>query len=193
MGHFKHCLRYIYSCLEIDSGPKMDFTRLVVLLFVICIATQSEGRKKPNNNNNDDTTDDGTDDGTDDDTGDDTDDGSDDDSSEDSSYAATVKALIDAGTCSSVSTKSNCGDDAAGYYETFEYNGKRVVIVSGAPDHEAESELFIPQSEGGRFNPNVRCERWQYSVVPLNPTKSTSTDWSSYEKYPYYGMGAYGY
>jgi len=176
-----------------------------VLLLVICIANPSEGRKKPNNNNNnnnndsndDDSTDDGTDDGTDDDTGDDTgdetDDGSDDDSSGDSSYAATVKALIDAGTCSSVSTNSNCGDDAEGYYETFEYNGNRVIIVSGAPDHEAESELFIPQSEGGRFNPNVRCERWQYSVVPLNPTKSTSTDWSSYEKYPYYGMGAYGY
>merc|ERR1712018_407721 len=173
MGHFKHCLRYIYSCLEIDSGPKMDFTRLLVLLFVICIATQSEGRKKPNNNNNnnndssnDDSTDDGTDDGTDDDTGDDTgddtDDGSDDGSSGDSSYAATVKALIDAGTCSSVSTTSNCGDDAAGYYETFEYNGNRVIIVSGAPDHEAESELFMGSS--GRFNPNVRCERWQYSV-----------------------------
>ena len=36
-------------------------------------------------------------------------------------------------------------------------------------------------------------ERWQYSVVPLNPVKSTSTDWSSYDKYPYYGMGVYGY
>ena len=39
----------------------------------------------------------------------------------------------------------------------------------------------------------ISGERWQYSVVPLSPTKSTSTDWSSYEKYPYYGMGAYGY
>ena len=76
-------------------------------------------------------------------------------------YAATVKALIDAGTCSSVSTNSNCGDDAEGYYETFEYNGNRVIIVSGAPDHEAESELFIPQSEGGRFNPNVRCKKYE--------------------------------
>ena len=41
-------------------------------------------------------------------------------------------------------------------------------------------------------------ERWQYAVVPLNPVKSTTTDWSSYENYPYYtgstnGMGVYGY
>ena len=40
--------------------------------------------------------------------------------------------------------------------------------------------------------------RWQYAVVPLNPVKSTTTDWSSYENYPYYtgtnnGMGVYGY
>ena len=39
----------------------------------------------------------------------------------------------------------------------------------------------------------VLGERWQYSVVPLNPVKSTSTDWSSSDNYPYYGMGAYGY
>jgi len=112
------------------------------------------------------------------------------DSSSDSEYATIVKALIDAGTCDSVTTGSDCGDDAEGYYEAFEYNGSRVIIVSGAPNHEAESELF--QSDGF-FNPNVRCERWQYSVVPLNPEKSDSTDWSNYNNYPYYGMGAYGY
>ena len=66
-----------------------------------------------------------------------------------------MKALIDAGTCSSITTTSNCGDDATGYYETFEYNGSRVIIVSGAPNHEAESELFIST---GYFNPNTRCE-----------------------------------
>ena len=66
-----------------------------------------------------------------------------------------MKALIDAGTCSSTTTTSNCGDDATGYYETFEYNGSRVIIVSGAPNHEAESELFIST---GYFNPNTRCE-----------------------------------
>ena len=70
-------------------------------------------------------------------------------------YATTVKALIDAGTCSSTTVTSNCGDDATGYYETFEYNGSRVIIVSGAPNHEAESELFIST---GYFNPNTRCE-----------------------------------
>ena len=36
-------------------------------------------------------------------------------------------------------------------------------------------------------------ERWQYSVVPLSPEKSTTTDWSDPDNYPYYGMGAYGY
>ena len=66
-----------------------------------------------------------------------------------------MKALIDAGTCSDITTTSNCGDDATGYYETFEYNGSRVIIVSGAPNHEAESELFIST---GYFNPNTRCE-----------------------------------
>jgi len=112
------------------------------------------------------------------------------DDSSDTDYATTVKALIDAGTCSSITTTSNCGDDATGYYETFEYNGSRVIIVSGAPNHEAESELFIST---GYFNPNSRCERWQYSVVPLSPEKSTTTDWSDPDNYPYYGMGAYGY
>ena len=70
-------------------------------------------------------------------------------------YAATVKALIDAGTCSPVSTTSNCGDDATGYYETFEYNGQRVIVVSGAPDHAAETDFFL---DNGRANPNVRCK-----------------------------------
>ena len=36
-------------------------------------------------------------------------------------------------------------------------------------------------------------EIWQYSVVPLNPEKSTTTDWSDSDNYPYYGMGVYGY
>jgi len=124
------------------------------------------------------------------DTPDETTDDTDDSTDGDSAYATAVKALIDAGTCSSVETTSNCGTDAVGYYETFEYNGNRVIIVSGAPDHEAETELFLSD---GYFNPNIRCERWQYSVVPLDPQKSTTTDWSDYNNYPYYGMGAYGY
>ena len=36
-------------------------------------------------------------------------------------------------------------------------------------------------------------ERWQFSVVPLSPEKSNSTDWSTWINYPFYGMGAYGY
>ena len=36
-------------------------------------------------------------------------------------------------------------------------------------------------------------ERWQYAVVPLNPQKSDSTDWTTFENYPYYGMGVYGF
>ena len=79
-----------------------------------------------------------------------------------------MKALIDADTCGSVSTNDNCGDDAMGYYETFEYNGNRVIIVSGAPDHDAESELFI---EGGRFNPNTRCKIISFIFLCSTKTK----------------------
>ena len=63
--------------------------------------------------------------------------------------------MIDAGTCSSVSTTSNCGDSATGYYETFVYNGQRVIVVSGAPDHAAETEFFL---DNGFPNPNTRCK-----------------------------------
>ena len=76
-------------------------------------------------------------------------------------YATTVKALIDAGTCDSVSVTSNCGDDATGYYETFEYNGQRVIIVSGAPNHAAEETLFL---SSGFFNPNVRCKKRRKNI-----------------------------
>ena len=80
-------------------------------------------------------------------------------------YASTVKALIDAGTCADVESTSNCGDDAEGYYETFEYNGQRVIIVSGAPNHAAESELFLSD---GYFNPNSRCKRMGRKRFILN-------------------------
>ena len=43
------------------------------------------------------------------------------------------------------------------------------------------------------FPLKILGERWQYSVVPLSPVKNEDTDWSDYEKYPYFGMGAYGY
>ena len=63
----------------------------------------------------------------------------------------TVTALIDAGTCDSISSNSNCGTNAAGYYYSFVYNGSRIVISSGAPDHKAEYD----QEE---TNPNTRCK-----------------------------------
>ena len=53
-----------------------------------------------------------------------------------------------------------------GYYNEFEYNGMRVVVSSGAPDHEAEHDQL-------KNNPNTRCERWQFMQVPLNPAKGS--------------------
>ena len=64
-----------------------------------------------------------------------------------------VKSYIDAGTCGAVSTGSSCGDSAMSYYSEFEYNGQRVVINNGIPDHDAENDQFF-------VNPNVRCERY---------------------------------
>merc|ERR1712215_282764 len=85
--------------------------------------------------------------------------------SEDNSYVTLVKGYIDAGTCDSASANSVCGDDATSYYKEFEYNGQRVVISNGIPDHTAESDAIKP-------NPNTRCEIWQFMSVPLNPTKA---------------------
>ena len=65
-----------------------------------------------------------------------------------------MKALIDAGTCSSVTTTSTiCGDASinSSYYETFTYNNYRVVIMSGVPNHLAEYNQT-------RVNPNTRCK-----------------------------------
>jgi len=112
-----------------------------------------------------------------------------------SDYALAVMELIDAGTCADLTVSTNCDTDVTGYFETFEYNGNRVIISSGAPNHAAETDAYLGGTLSNRF---LRCERWQYAVVPLNPVKSTTTDWSSYENYPYYtgsnnGMGVYGY
>ena len=63
-----------------------------------------------------------------------------------------VKGYIDAGTCDTVTTGSTCGDDATSYYSEFEYNGYRVVIANGIPDHDAEEDALVS-------NPNTRCER----------------------------------
>ena len=71
---------------------------------------------------------------------------------EDDEVMSLVKSYIDAGTCGAVSTGSSCGDSAVSYYAEFEYNGQRVVINNGIPDHDAENDQFF-------VNPNVRCER----------------------------------
>merc|ERR1711973_1010385 len=55
-----------------------------------------------------------------------------------------VKSYIDASTCEEVSTGDSCGDSAE-----FEYNGHRVVINNGIPDHDAENDATNP-------NPNTR-------------------------------------
>merc|ERR1711963_255652 len=151
----------------IEGKTKMRF---ISLALVLCLAGGiSAGKnRRPSSDTSSDTS-------TDTDTSDtdttDTDTTDTDTSSSDSAYATIVKAAIDAGQCASISSSSSCGDSAQGYYETFEYNGQRVIISSGAPSHEAENELYI---SSGRFNPNRRCERWQYAVVPLNPTKASS-------------------
>ena len=68
-------------------------------------------------------------------------------------YATKVKALIDAGTCASITTSTVCGSSStsSAYYETFVYNNKRVVISSGVPNHNAEYNQTL-------VNPNTRCK-----------------------------------
>ena len=50
-----------------------------------------------------------------------------------------------------VSTGSTCGDNATSYYYEFEYEDQRVVIVNGIPDHDAENDQLVD-------NTNTRCE-----------------------------------
>ena len=65
-----------------------------------------------------------------------------------------------------VSTGSTCGDNATSYYYEFEYEDQRVVIVNGIPDHDAENDQLVD-------NTNTRCERWQFMTVPIDPSKGT--------------------
>ena len=84
--------------------------------------------------------------------------------SADDDYVTLVKGYLDDGTCPSTSATTVCGDDATSYYKEFEYNGQRVVIANGIPDHDAETDAV-------HQNPNERCEIWQFMAVPLEPTK----------------------
>ena len=64
-----------------------------------------------------------------------------------------VKGYIDAGTCNTVTTGSLCEDDAESYYSEFEYNGYRVVVANGIPNHDAEEDMLSTE------NIMRRCER----------------------------------
>merc|ERR1712131_415363 len=75
-----------------------------------------------------------------------------------------VKSYIDAGTCGEVTTGDSCGDSAESYYSEFEYNGRRVVIANGIPNHDAEHDQYF-------VNPNTRCERWTFMSLPLSPSQ----------------------
>merc|ERR1712121_627653 len=86
---------------------------------------------------------------------------------DDDVYVTLVKGYIDDGTCAETSKTTTCGDDATFYYNEFTYNGNRVVIVNGIPDHPAENDALDP-------NPNERCEVWQFMSVPMNPVKGDS-------------------
>merc|ERR1712112_406832 len=86
---------------------------------------------------------------------------------DDDVYVTRVKGYIDDGTCAETSKTTTCGDDASSYYNEFTYNGNRVVISSGIPDHPAENDALDP-------NPNERCEIWQFMSVPLSPEKGDS-------------------
>merc|ERR1712107_142996 len=80
---------------------------------------------------------------------------------------ATVKSLIDAGTCDGVTyatdaTTDYCGDAATSYYKEFLYNGKRVIVSNNIPDHPAEQDALAP-------NPNIRCAGWQFVQLEVDP------------------------
>jgi len=93
-------------------------------------------------------------------------------SEDDDEYMLAAKALIDSGTCDSVSSNDVCeGDADSSYYKDFFYNGYRVVIANGIPDHEAETDQVLD-------NNNRRCERWQFMVVPITPSQGSLTDTS---------------
>merc|ERR1719414_1985177 len=99
-------------------------------------------------------------------------------------YGPTIAALT---STSGVETSSNCGDNAMGYYEEYVTGDARYVIVSGAPDHEAEFDQ-------DHANPNVRCERWQYvksGTTTFDARSSPQGNLASYYEWdsldPYFG------
>jgi len=84
-------------------------------------------------------------------------------------YMTLAKELIDSGSCPDVESNGNCypDSDLTSYFSTFTYNGKRVMVTSGVPDHEAEDEMV-------KANPNRRCEKWAFMSVPMDVGKASS-------------------
>merc|ERR1719242_371911 len=76
-----------------------------------------------------------------------------------------------------VSANTYCGDDAEGYMEVCSDGDYNYILVSGAPDHDAEYDQVIT-------NPNERCESWQYVKV--------SSTWEDSGEITY-DMGSVGY
>merc|ERR1712122_389047 len=128
-----------------------------VLCFIICFSTEISARQRPpppstTSSSATTTT---------------TSSSSSDDSTSSDDVEALVKGYIDAGTCDTVTTGSSCGDSAESYYNEFEYNGRRVVIANGIPNHDAEHDQYF-------VNPNTRCERWTFMSLPLSPSQGSS-------------------
>merc|ERR1719402_459541 len=130
----------------------MKFTLLTVLLSVFIFAAWVEGGRRPMKAT---TTEASTTTASDDD---------------DDEVVTRVKGYIDAGTCNDVETEDVCDDES--YYKEFTYNGKRVVIANGYPDHEAEEDMY-------ESTPVDRCQRWTFMEVPLEPTKADALEESS--------------
>ena len=117
-------------------------------------------------------------------------------------FATKVKALIDAKTCNTVKNLTICGtdSDSYSYYENFTYKNNRVIIISGVPNHKSEYSQTQPnpnkrckhylkktcrKKQVNHFNCssfhflnvcllNFSGVRYQYVVLPLSPTKSSS-------------------
>ena len=74
---------------------------------------------------------------------------------------AAAKALINDGSCPKVEADQDlCGDDATSYYTEFEYQGNRVIVASGIPNHDAEHDAEEP-------NPNTRCKQMNMEITLL--------------------------
>ena len=64
-------------------------------------------------------------------------------------------AAINSGACPAVVSNGVCATSTSndggttGYYSEFEYNGNRIIVSSGTPDHAAETNA--------NKNPNFRC------------------------------------